>query len=66
MVDWIKCEDKLPEDRKFVLCWCNDDSFGIGHYEENLGGRYEGQSGWVIANQINNKVIAWAEFNMYR
>ena len=66
MVDWIKCEDNTPKDNRFYLCWCSDDSFGLGFYSDRLTKAYNGEHRWIIGNEINEKVIAWADFNRYR
>lgn len=66
MVDWIKCEDNTPKDEHFCLCWCSDNSFGLGFYSNRLSKEYNGEYRWIIGNEINEKVIAWADFNYYR
>ena len=66
MLEWIKCEDRTPDNERFVLCWLNNDSFGLGFYSNNLSSEYNGEYRWIIGNEINEKVIAWADFNRYR
>lgn len=66
MIDWIKCGDALPNDERFYLCWCSDDSFGLGFYTNKLSHEYKGNYRWVIGNEVNEKVIAWADFNRYK
>lgn len=66
MVNWIKCENSTPKDERIYLCWCSDDSFGLGFYTNKLSKEYSGEYHWVIGNQVIENVIAWADFNRYR
>jgi len=68
MLEWNKVEDKLPEDEKMYLCWTNapyGNGVGVGFYTDKLGEEYKGEKKWVIANQVNEDVVAWAEFNYF-
>ncbi len=70
MVEWIKVENKLPEDERYCLCATLSPYYGkgvaIGFYTDRLGKEYNGEKRWVIANEVNEDVVAWAEFNYYK
>jgi len=61
MVEWIRVEDGFPEIKKMYLCWTKStygDGIGIGFYDKEL-------KKWIIGNQVNDDVVAWADFNYY-
>ena len=61
MVEWIKVEDALPELRKMYICWTKadyGDGIGIGFYDKETGK-------WIIADQENDNVVAWSDFNYF-
>ena len=65
MLDWIKVADKVPEEDKAYICWTKDNGVGVGFYTTRFSEDYKGEKKWVIANNINEDVIAWAEFNYF-
>lgn len=68
MVEWIKVEDRLPEDEKAYICWAKAEygnGVGIGFYTDKLSSEYNGEKRWVIADMVNENVVAWAEFNYF-
>ncbi len=68
MVQWIKVTDRLPEDGRAYLCWTKaeyGDGIGIGFYTDKLSSEYNGEKRWVIADMVNENVVAWAEFNFF-
>lgn len=61
MVEWVKVEDRLPETEKNVLCWTKayyGNGVGIGFFDKK-------ENKWIIADMINDNVVAWADFNRY-
>ena len=36
MTDWIRCEDRLPEDDKDVLMWGPEIDYDVGHHFEHF------------------------------
>lgn len=69
MLDWIKCEDRLPEDERTCICWIENEcgkSVGFGFYTNNLSKEYNGEYKWVVNDYVHEDVVAWAEFNKYR
>lgn len=55
MSQWVKCSDRLPEDRKLVIVWVSR----FGYYPDYMdcSSRQEGQ--WLRHNSNHQSITHW-------